>query len=626
MARIGLYAGMIWLLCAAVFAVGAAQTETAIKAKGSAIAGALLHDLAEASGIAGLEMKPRGSKSGIKALCNGETDLAPATRKMNAEERAACEAKEIVYSELLIAHHITAFIAHPDAPTQCLQMDAIESALKPSASNLANDWSFYSEDNADLPLVVLLPADSALPYVIADGMIAGDGLRLDGALYEAPTGAIAAVAETEGALAIVPWSEQLGEDAMVRVLQVGQLSACRLPSAEAVESGDYGFALSLYVYVNRASLEASDSLNTLMQFSISESSAAVITAAGAVPPSATMRELNGRLLTDAAADASITGRHDDFRIPPDLSGEIIIAGAANAHQILKRAAENLGAQLSTEFRYAGTAAGGESLCQGDADIVALDATALLNALEICESIGIASMPIQLGAQATVLLANAADDFATCLTTDQVNAIWQARSAGAVMAWSDADDSLPEMSLTLFGMNALDTHTDMLLQTADAPIPPVRRDSENHYDPLYRAAAVANVSGALTYMSWQDYLSVLENEQANIQLVAVDSGDGCVEANPASIGDGSYPLSRDAALLLSEASLAQVEVQSLLWTLLAEETWTSLEDAGFLSASALELPIMRRDLLARFAEAESIHTLAEAESADSQTEDEAESSD
>ena len=615
---------MIWLFCAALFAVGSAQTETGIRAKGSAIAGALLHDLTEASGIEGMEVKPRGSRSGIKALCNGETDLAPATRKMNADERAACEANEIVYSELLIGHHITAFIAHPDAPAQCLQMDVIENALKPSASNLVNDWSFYSDDNADLPLAFLLPADSALAYVIADSMIAGDGLRLDGTTYQDNAEAIAAVAETAGALAIVPWSEQLAADETIRVLQVGQLSACRLPAAEAVESGDYGFALSLYVYVNRASLEANDSLNQLMQFSIGDSSASVIEAAGAVPPSATMSELNARVLADAGADAGVTGQLDDFRIPPDLSGEIVIAGAANAHQVLSRAAESLGAQITVTHRYAGAAAGSEGLCQGEADITALDGSALAAAMELCASNDIASLPIELGARATVLLANAADDFAACLSTDQVNAIWRADSAGTVMAWSDVDAALPEHSLTLFGLNSLDAYTDLLFQTAGATIPPVRRDTEKHYDPLYRAAAVANVSGSLTYMSWQDYQSVLENDQTNIQLVAIDGGDGCVEAKAANIGDGSYPLSRAATLLVSEASLAQVEVQSLLWTLLADDSWSSLADEGFLSASVLELPIMRRDLLGRFAQAESLYAQAEADEAESESVDDSDS--
>ncbi len=607
MARIGLRAGILSLLCLVALGLSLAQTDEMISSKGSAIVSAALRDLAEASQTDNLSLKERGTWRGIEAFCDGDTDLAPALRKMTAEERAACEANGISYSELLLGHHMAAFIANTEAPAQCLQFDALQDLLKPSASHALMDWSFYSADNADLPLRLALPQEDALAYHIADGLVAGDGLRLDGVRYQESVDAVAMAADDAGALALIPWSGRLALDEATRLLEIASdLGSCALPSAESVESGDYPLAASLYVYVNRERLEEKPSLAAFMQFLSGSESAAVIDASGATAATSAIFDLNRKLLADADADPGMTGSADDLMIPADLSGDIQIVGAAIADPIVSRAAAGLGGQVNAIQRYAGWAAGINQLCQGEADIAALDGRTDADALELCAENGIETAPIALGAQAAVLLANAGDEYAACLSTEQINRIWRADSAGAVMNWADADASLPDQAMTLFASSSLDVHSDILLGTADSAIPPVRRDTEKNRDPLYRAAAVGNVSGSLTTMSWHEYQSVLENQQARIQLVAVDGGNGCVEATAASIITGEYPLARSASLLVREAALADRAAQALLWQIHADDNWAALPAEGFISAPALELPILRRDLLRRFADAESLY--------------------
>ncbi len=624
MVKIRLCASILLLLCLAFIGAALAQSE-AVSVSGSAIVNAVMEDLAEASGADGISIASKGSTRGIEAFCAGELDLATASRKMSPDERANCEAKEIAFSELLIGHYIIAFVAHADAPAQCLQFDELEDMLRPTASNQVKDWSFYREENADLPLTVWLPGVNELAYVIADSEIAGDGLRLDGQHYEDASEAIKAVTNTAGALALVPWTEQLNSDDTLTVLQAGdsEFGGCTPPSAENVESEGYPFALSLYVYVNRARLESNDSLIELMQFSVAEANAVVIEMAGATPPSGTIYELNSTILADADAVPGATGDTEDFQIPIDLSGEIRIVGAANTYRALSRAGEGLSEQLNVDLYFAGMLAGIGSLCQSEADIVALDGPAAADALEVCAANDIVTTPLQLGAQATVLIANTGNESSACLTTEQINRIWRADSAGVVESWADVAGEFPDLPLTLFGLPSLDTYTDILVQTAGEVIPPIRRDTEQDYDPLYRAAAVGNVSGGLTYMSWSDYQEVLDNDQAKIRLVAVDGGSGCVEPNFGAIEDGLYPLSRHASLLVSEASLADINVQSFLWNLFNEDNWTALQRDGFLGVSVLELPIIRRDLLRGYADAESRYPLAEdeTEAAASGTEEE-----
>ena len=114
------------------------------------------------------------------------------------------------------------------------------------------------------------------------------------------------------------------------------------------------------------------------------------------------------------------------------------------------------------------------------------------------------------------------------------------------------------------------YADMLMKAAGQAIPPIRRDTETHRDRFIARAAVGNAPGALTYMSWADYQNVLKNEQANIQLVSVDDGAGCIAPSEANISSGAYALARPASLLVNESSLrTEISLQSYLWSLFTD---------------------------------------------------------
>ena len=493
-------------LCAGLFSLlllmsssgwGLAQAPETISIVGSGIVNSLIERLAEASGTESVDIAAIGTAAGIDEFCNGEIDIATATREMSDGERAICNSNEVDLSGLLIGHHIVAFIAHADTPLQCLQSDQVQEVLKPSATNALTDWSFASEEHADLPLTLLIRGDQQIEYFVVDSVVAGDGLRLDAMLYDEVPEAVSRVSETDGALAIVPWSDQLENNESISLLEISSddFGGCTLPSAEEVENERYEFALSLYVYVNRARLDANEKLAGLMQFIVDQASASVIEAAGATPPSIATYDLNAIILADAEAGPG-SGASGDFILPTSLSGEIQIVGAANAHQVLSRIGDQLAAaheQLSVNFSHIDMRSGISSLCGGEADIAVLDGTLIAESLESCTASGVVTMPLALGAQATVLVGNAADDYSACLTTEQVNEIWRAESTAGVQSWSDVDDAFPDMQLTLFGLSLTDQYTDILLQTASPIIPPVRRDTEKDYDALYRAAAVATSS-------------------------------------------------------------------------------------------------------------------------------------
>ena len=605
MAKFRVFSGALALiLLVASAGMGLAQAPEEITIVGSEIVNSLIERMAETSGTASIMMTTSGTAAGIDEFCNGEIDLATATREMTAAERAICDAQDVVYSELLIGHQVAVFVTGADAAIECIDETQLRDLLKPSASNALTDWSFAREDLADLPLTLLLPPDDQIAYFIADSVVAGDGLRLDAETLADGADVAARISGTEGALALLAETAPSDFSASLTLLDIASDSSgdCVAPSAEGVESGAYDFSLSLYVVVNRARLSASESLAEFLQFIAGEAGAAVMRDAGATPPTQAAYALNALILSGADDTISADAALGNYMIPPDLNGEVKLVGAANAYQTLSRVGDML-SESHPRFSYSYEAAGAESgiasLCAGEADIALLDAVLAADALDECAAEGLVTLPLALGAQATAMISNAGDQHSACLTVAQVNAIW----AGDAESWVAIDAAFPDQPMTLFGLSFTDHYSDILLQNATGVIPPVRRDTEQDYDPLYRAAAVGNVAGGLTYMSWPDYQRVLANEQANIKLVSVNEGAGCVEANVGSIETGTYPLSRRASLLISEESLAKSQVQSFLWRLTDEDNWSLLERNGFVGASTLDLPIIRRNLSTWFAQAE-----------------------
>ena len=610
------------LLCLALliyvpaFAVAQESTATAL---GSDMARALIETLATETGTT-VEFTVTGSSAGIDEFCNGEIDFVAASRPISGAEAAICASNEVTHSEFLLAHKIALFAAHADAPLDCLQTTDVEALFKPSAASQAADWSDFGASDS-LAVTLLAPGSESDAYAILDSMVVGDGLRRDLVVFDDVAGGIDLIASTEGALALLPWSVDAAAASSVKLMQLGD--SCAEASAANVEAKLYPAAQSLYLYVNRERLESNAALAGFIGSAISAESASLIEALGLAAPSPAMSEFNAQALQDPEVALAISDGDTDFTIPPNLAGAVTGAGAVNSYRLLQSVGARLSGsnpQFNLTLHGVGGAAGIDRLCSGEAQIAMLDSAAADIDLSDC---GVSTSSIDLGAHAVILLGNEADAHTACLTAGQLDTVWNSASSGAVSHWNQVDAAMPDQAITLFAPLMLDRHADMLFVDHTVK-PPIRRDTEQDYSPLYRAAATANVPGALTFMSWADYQSVLENDQVGIQLVGVDAGAGCVTPDLESILDGSYALSKPAHLLISEDALADIAMQSLLWQLFADESWPLIENNDFVGITQADLGAKRRDLETRFHLANA--RAAEIQAADAEADDASSDSD
>lgn len=576
---------------------------------GSGIVNSIVESLAEANEADTLTITTTGTSAGFEQFCAGDADVITATRAISSDEDANCISNEIEYGEFLVAHSIITFAVNPNVTfLQCLTENDFNALFTPTAIGEITDWVAYDETLEEFPITFILPQDNTVEYVILDNIVDGDGLRRDGETYEDIDSALSMIEDNDGAIAVLPYAASLADNESIVLLDVNYqtTTGCASPSVENVENRLYTPTLPMFMYVNRASLADNDALQSFMEFVTSSESSDVIESTGFVATTEETLALNADILANEDSGRLFTGTESNFTIPANLFGQITIGGAANAYNLLNTNATQLtgnNQQLTINIVADGQAAGIRRLCNGETDIAVLATELADDTLDGCEANNITTIPLSIGTQATVLVANAADDYASCLTTDQLSTIWGASSADTIMQWSDVDSALPEQDMTLFGLQTSNAYSDILLSQSGGAVQPVRRDTELSNDALYRAAAVANVEGALTYMSWTDYRRVLSNNQSNIQLVNVDNGSDCITPSEATIRDGSYPLSRPASLLINELSLTDISVQSFLWQLFSDQSFISFDREGFVGLDFGDLPAFRSYLETEFSLAE-----------------------
>lgn len=612
---------LLVLLCTLTIAVGPAvisaqDTETPdndttdnVTVTGSGIVGRVFEALRAASGTeAAFDVQTTGTNAGLQAFCVGAADIALANRPLSADEEAACIANEVVFLELLIADDILAFITHPDnANAECITEGDLTTLLAPSASGSTLDWGNINGD-AELPLSVYLPPANTPVFAYLDRIVSGDGARNDAAVVADDAAVISSVTATPGAFGVVALSSLTGESADgVKILQINNFErgSCYSPSPASTENGSYLTGERLFAYVNAGGM-AKPGLSDVLNFIGGEEAPAAVMAAGfSAPSDEALVQLRDTLANNTMGRV-FSQEVLTFIVPDSLTGEIAIRGGSFAKAYIDELTTVLqgsyaGLTVTTELK--GEPEGIRGLCNGEYNLIVTQRGLNEEQQANCTANNVTPLSFGLGSEVAVLLSSTTTDYLTCLTTEQIAAVVRAEAEDVLpTTWNQVSADLPEEQVLLFAPFESDSANGLLTALTVGQAVPIRTNAEVSSDPLYRAAATANVKGALTYMSWTDYQSVIDNQQANIQLVGVDGGSGCITPSLETIADGSYPLARPATLIVNKSALTDVAVQSWLWLVFSDANYEILTSAGFVGLSLDSLAAIREQLQTAFDEA------------------------
>jgi phosphate transport system substrate-binding protein len=201
----------------------------------------------------------------------------------------------------------------------------------------------------------------------------------------------------------------------------------------------------------------------------------------------------------------------------------------------------------------GTGGGFERFCAGETDISNASRTIDDDEATSCEENGVEYVELQVAADALTNVVNTANDWATCLTVEQLSKIWGPGSK--VTNWNQVDPSYPDVPLKLYGpgtdSGTFDYFTDVINGEEGAS----RTDFSATEDDNVIVQGVSGDEGGLGYLGFSYY----EENLDTLKALEVDGGSGCVAPSIETAQDGSYtPLSRPLFMYVKVSALQDTE--------------------------------------------------------------------
>ena len=271
----------------------------------------------------------------------------------------------------------------------------------------------------------------------------------------------------------------------------------------------------------------------------------------------------------------------------DLSGDINVDGSSTVAPLTSAAAELFAAD-NPDVRIAvgtsGTGGGFEKFCAGETDMS--NASRPIKDDDetegpACTKNGVEYEEIQVANDGLAVVVNPENDWAECLTVEQLKTIWEPSAQGTVTNWNQVDPSFPDEPLDLYGAGTDSGTFDYFTDAINGEEGASRSDYSQTEDDNATVQGVSGSKGALGYFG----LSYYEENTDKLRVVQVDNGDGCVEPTTETVQDGSYaPLSRPLFIYPSKKLLERPEGLAFV-VYFVENSEQIAEDALFVPMTA-----------------------------------------
>ena len=244
----------------------------------------------------------------------------------------------------------------------------------------------------------------------------------------------------------------------------------------------------------------------------------------------------------------------------NLSGSIRIDGSSTVYPFAQAAAEQFQSEnpnVKISVGQSGTGGGFEKFCAGETDIS--NASRPIKDDEevpLCEKAGVEFTELQVANDGIAVVSNKALEI-DCMTTDQLKELW---ATGKVKSYSEIDPKFPDTKVNLFGPGTDSGTFDFFTDEINGEEGKTRKDYQPSEDDNLLVQGVEGDEGGLGYFGFSYY----EQNADKLNLIGVDSGDGCVKPSAEAIQDGSYkPLARPLFMYPSAKAIAKPEVKAFM---------------------------------------------------------------
>ncbi len=249
-----------------------------------------------------------------------------------------------------------------------------------------------------------------------------------------------------------------------------------------------------------------------------------------------------------------------------LAGTVRIDGSSTVFPITEAVAEEFGREhpnVRVSVGASGTGGGFGKFLREETDIN--DASRPIKPVEIEQAVqnNIEYIELPVAYDGLAIIANPENDWAECLTVEELNKIWQPNST--VDNWSQVRSGFPDRPIRLYGPGTDSGTYDYFTEAVIGEEGASRTDYTASEDDNVLVQGVQGDPNALGFFGMAYY----EANRERLKLIGVDDGDaangeGCVQPSTETIRDGTYqPLARPIFMYVRKASMEDPSVKAFV---------------------------------------------------------------
>jgi phosphate transport system substrate-binding protein len=245
-----------------------------------------------------------------------------------------------------------------------------------------------------------------------------------------------------------------------------------------------------------------------------------------------------------------------------LSGTVQIDGSSTVYPITEAVAEQFtienGPGVRVTAGVSGTGGGFKRFCGGEIDLNDASRPITVGERELCKQQGIDFVEMEVAYDGIAMLTSPQNTWAECLTLAELKKIWEPGST--VKQWSQVRAVFPAEALDLYGPGTSSGTFDYFTEAVNGKADASRADYTASEDDNIILKGIEGSKGSLGYVG----IAYYEENKAQLKLLGVDSGKGCIKPDATMIVNGQYaPLSRPLYVYVKKSSLARPEVAAFV---------------------------------------------------------------
>ncbi len=280
-----------------------------------------------------------------------------------------------------------------------------------------------------------------------------------------------------------------------------------------------------------------------------------------------------------------------FSAAPVLA-DVSIDGSSTVFPVSEAFAEEFQIETGTRVTVglSGTGGGFKKFCRGETDISGASRPISASEIEACKTAGIEFIELPVALDALAVIVHPANDWAECMTIDELKTMWQPEAQDKVNNWKQARDSFPDRDLSLYGPGVDSGTYDYFTAAVVGEEHSSRGDFTATEDDNIIIQGVSTDEGALGFLG----LAYLTENEGKVKAVGIEQPDGsCVMPSVEAARDASYqPLSRPLFMYVNKAKADENEEVSkyMEFVLNAERAVELVGEVGYvpLPEEAFEL--------------------------------------